>query len=63
VTLTSLRDADAERPMNPGARLLGGVVATPGCDLRSFVRGAGRWWDVGDMVVPAIERDLAGGRN
>jgi hypothetical protein len=61
VTLQSLRDADAERLMDPGERLLGAVVATARRGLFSCVSSADRARGVMGVAVPAIERDLAGG--
>jgi hypothetical protein len=60
VTFKSLRDADAERLMNPGERLLGAVVATHRCAPVRGVSSADRYWRVEDVGVPAIGRDLAG---
>jgi hypothetical protein len=61
VTLPRLRDADAERLMDPGDSLLGAVVATPRCALLERVRGADWLGRALGAVVPAIEGDLAGG--
>jgi hypothetical protein len=61
VTLQSLRDADAERLMDLGERLLGAVVATPRRVSLLRVSGADRLGTALGAVVPAIERDLAGG--
>ena len=59
--LESLRDADAERLMDPGERLLAAVVATSRRVSFSRVSGADRLGMAPDAVVPAIERDVAGG--
>jgi len=61
VTLPSLRDADAERLMDPGERLLSAVVATPRRGLFSRVSGVDRVVVAFCTVAPAIESDLAGG--
>jgi hypothetical protein len=60
VTLASLRDADAERPINPGERLPGAVVATPSCSSPWGVGRADRRRRAEGAVMPAIEHDLAG---
>lgn len=55
------RDADAERPINPGARLLNGVVATSGVFTCA---GVGRGEPVLSSIdrrPTAIRRDLARG--
>jgi hypothetical protein len=61
VTLRSLRDADAERPMDSGERLLDSVVATSRCASLWSVCGADRLRTQLCAVEPAIERELAGG--
>lgn len=60
VTLQSLRDADAERLMDPGERLLGADVATHCCASLWGVSRVDRYWRAEDAVVPAIGPDLAG---
>jgi len=60
VTFKSLRDADAERLMDPGERLLDTVVATPRCAVLWGVRRADRLRAAFCEVVPVIGRDLAG---
>jgi hypothetical protein len=60
VTLISLREADAERLMDPGERLLGDVVATHRCASFWVVSRADRYRRAEDAVVPAIGRNLAG---
>jgi hypothetical protein len=60
VTLQSLRDADAERLIEPGERLLGDVVATSPRGVFWRVRRADRHVRTEDTVMPAIGRDLAG---
>ena len=61
MTLPRLRDADAERLMDPGEPLLGAFVATPRRALLDRVRGADRLWTPLWVMGPAIERDLAVG--
>ena len=61
MTLQRLRDADAERLMDPGEPLLGAVVATHRRASLERVRSADRLWTPLWAVAPAIERDLAGG--
>ena len=61
MTLPRLRDADAERLMDPGEPLLGAVVATPRRVALERVRSVDRLWTPLCTVGPAIERDLAGG--
>jgi hypothetical protein len=59
--MQSLRDADAERLMISGERLLGAVVATP-CRVSVWrVIGADRLGTALCAGLPAIGRDLAGG--
>ena len=59
VTFIRLRDADAERPMDPGARLLGADVATPRNSSQYAVSGADQRRPAYFGTVSAIERDLA----
>ena len=61
VTLQSLRDADAERLMDAGQRLLDSVVAMLRRGSLDRVSSAGRLWTPLCAVEPAIARDLAGG--
>jgi hypothetical protein len=61
VTFKRLRDANAERLMDPGARLLGAVVATSGRVSYSCVSREDRLGTGLRSVGPPIEGDLAGG--